>query len=169
MELVSVLNGEPWTDHPRCVHPVLAAVARAVNDAVAAPARERVVALAPQMIATAPADEDSAARLVARCAEHALKRPPHDPSLRYELEWDLRHARRRLMRAGHRVPASQWPAGHRRHRWTDFLERHNLRRHVQRAEAQVTFAVRAAAAHSTDEELLELLKACVTDLRPVGR
>jgi hypothetical protein len=160
MELVSVLNGEPWTDHPRCVDPVLAAVARTVNDAVAAPARERLVALAPQMIDTAPSTEESAARLVARCAEHALKRPPHDPSLRYELEWDLRAARRGLMRAGHRGPPR------RRRRWADLVERYRKRHHAEQAAARVTFAVRASAAHSTDEELLGLLRSCIADLRP---
>ncbi|GLZ03103.1 hypothetical protein Acsp03_05700 [Actinomadura sp. NBRC 104412] len=178
MELVSVLNGEPWSDHPRCVDPVLAAVARTVNDVVAAPARERLVALAPDMIGTARAGGPAAARLVARCAEQALKRPPHDPSLRYELEWDLRHARRRLgpsrdrdtksgksdASAGHGGPAPPRPR-----RWRDLLERRKERRRVDQAAAQVTFAVRAAAAHSTDEELLGLLRDCIADLRPAAR
>jgi hypothetical protein len=31
MEYVSVLSGEPWSDHPWCTQPLLAAVARAVN------------------------------------------------------------------------------------------------------------------------------------------
>jgi hypothetical protein len=171
MELVSVLNGEPWSDHPSCVEPVLAAVARTVNDVVGAPARERLVALAPEMIGTAPSapsgtvppvlpvEEEIAARLVARCAEHALKDPPHDPSLRYALEWDLRHAQRRLGRTGHREPPS--PP---RRRWTVSLRRRRERHHIEQACAQVTFAIRAAAAHSTDEELLGLLRACIADV-----
>ena len=28
MELASLLAGEPWSDHPACTHPLLAAVAR---------------------------------------------------------------------------------------------------------------------------------------------
>ena len=32
MEVTSVLAGERWTDAPRCTHPLLAAVARLVND-----------------------------------------------------------------------------------------------------------------------------------------
>ncbi len=34
MEAASWLAGEPWTDHPRSVHPVIAGVARAADDSV---------------------------------------------------------------------------------------------------------------------------------------
>lgn len=34
MELISVLAGEEWSDHPKCVHPMLAEAAIHVNDAV---------------------------------------------------------------------------------------------------------------------------------------
>jgi hypothetical protein len=32
MEFASLLAGEAWSDHPACTHPLLAAVARHVND-----------------------------------------------------------------------------------------------------------------------------------------
>jgi hypothetical protein len=32
MEMASVLANEPWSDHPRCTHPLLAHLARLVND-----------------------------------------------------------------------------------------------------------------------------------------
>ena len=32
MELASYLAGERWSDHPACTHPLLAALARDVND-----------------------------------------------------------------------------------------------------------------------------------------
>jgi hypothetical protein len=32
MEFASLPAGEPWSDHPACTHPLLAAVARHVND-----------------------------------------------------------------------------------------------------------------------------------------
>ncbi|GAA2423022.1 hypothetical protein GCM10010191_38630 [Actinomadura vinacea] len=152
MELVSVLNGEPWSDHPRCVHPVLAAVARTVNDLVGPSASERLAALAPEMIGTAQAGRDAGARLVARCAEQALRRPPRDGRLRYTLEWDLRTARRRLRNLGDLDPAR---------RWTALLER--LRDHD--AALQVVVAIRAAAPRTTDDELLALLRDCITDVR----
>ena len=34
MEAASWLAGEPWSDHPRSVHPAIAGVARLVNDSV---------------------------------------------------------------------------------------------------------------------------------------
>jgi len=34
MEAASWLAGEPWSDHPRSVHPVIASVARRVNDEI---------------------------------------------------------------------------------------------------------------------------------------
>ncbi len=47
MELASLLAGEPWSDHPASVHPVLGAVARAVNDRVSDTSRSRLAPLAP--------------------------------------------------------------------------------------------------------------------------
>src|SRR5712672_1121378 len=45
MELASLLAREPWGDHPASVHPVLAAVARAVSDRVSDEARNGLAAL----------------------------------------------------------------------------------------------------------------------------
>ncbi len=80
MELASLVAGEPWSDHPACVHPVLAAVARGVNDAVCEACRPRLGALVPRMIGTAARgtpDErraylDRSARITLRCAAAAL-------------------------------------------------------------------------------------------------
>ena len=80
MELASLAAREPWSDHPACVHPVLAAVARAVNDGVSDACRPRLGALVPQMIGTAArgtADDqrvylDRSARITMRCATVAL-------------------------------------------------------------------------------------------------
>lgn len=75
MELASVLAGEPWSDHPACVHPVLAAVARGVNDQIGDDDRARLAPLVPAMIGTATNDLRSSARLVLLCARAALARP----------------------------------------------------------------------------------------------
>lgn len=50
MEWVSLLAGEQWSDHPRCTHPLLAHLARMVNDVVGAAARQRLVPLIPDVI-----------------------------------------------------------------------------------------------------------------------
>jgi hypothetical protein len=82
MELASALAREPWSDHPACVHPVLAAVARAVNDRVGDAAREWLAPLVPRMIGTADAGPDGrprperCAELVLLCARTALRLSP---------------------------------------------------------------------------------------------
>lgn len=50
MEWASLLAGERWSDHPRCTHPLLAHLARAVNDTVADAARQRLAPLIPAVI-----------------------------------------------------------------------------------------------------------------------
>jgi hypothetical protein len=82
MELASALAREPWSDHPACVHPVLGAVARAVNDRVGDAAREWLAPLVPAMIGTADAGPDGwprperCAQLVLLCARTALRLSP---------------------------------------------------------------------------------------------
>ena len=43
MELVSVIAGEEWTDHPKCVHPMLACAAIVVNDQLPDHLRHRLL------------------------------------------------------------------------------------------------------------------------------
>lgn len=50
MELASFLAGEAWSDHPGCTHPLLASMARDVNDHVDDFARSRLVPLIPEVI-----------------------------------------------------------------------------------------------------------------------
>ena len=50
MELVSYLAGERWSDHPACTHPLLAAVARDVNDCTSDAGRPRLAELIPSVI-----------------------------------------------------------------------------------------------------------------------
>jgi hypothetical protein len=49
MEYVSVLAGEPWSDRPWCTQPLLAAVARCVNDRLSPAARGQLSLLAPEL------------------------------------------------------------------------------------------------------------------------
>jgi len=50
MELASFLAGERWSDHPPCTHPLLAAVARDVNDHLGDEARRRIAPMIPEVI-----------------------------------------------------------------------------------------------------------------------
>jgi hypothetical protein len=72
LELVSVLAGEPWTDHPRCVHPVLGSIARRVNDTCTDAGRDRLIPWALPLIGTAAVPEPVSSVLVRRCAGAAL-------------------------------------------------------------------------------------------------
>ena len=50
MEFASYLAGESWSDHPACTHPVLASLARMVNDCSSDDARSRLALLIPSVI-----------------------------------------------------------------------------------------------------------------------
>ncbi|HEY4018352.1 MAG TPA: hypothetical protein VGM75_06675 [Pseudonocardiaceae bacterium] len=76
LELVSVLAGEPWTDHPRCVHPVLASIARRANDACTDAGRDALIPLALPLIGTAAIPEPVSSVLVGLCARAALSARP---------------------------------------------------------------------------------------------
>jgi hypothetical protein len=58
MEYVAYLAGEPWSDRPDCTHPVLAALARAVNDQLPDKERQGLARLADRLIGTAPRGSD---------------------------------------------------------------------------------------------------------------
>jgi hypothetical protein len=72
MEYASFLAGERWTDHPTCTHPLLAGVARAVNDQISDTARPKLVALIPSVIGLNGADPRVDAGIAIRCAATAL-------------------------------------------------------------------------------------------------
>src|SRR3954454_3192877 len=50
MEFASFLAGERWSDHPACTHPLLAQVARQVNDLVGDEGRQQLVPLIPSVV-----------------------------------------------------------------------------------------------------------------------
>ncbi|HEX4815817.1 MAG TPA: hypothetical protein VFV66_23985 [Nonomuraea sp.] len=72
MELASYLAGERWSDHPACTHPLLAALARLVNDNVNDESRNKLVGLVPSIIGLASDDLRVDARIALRCATTAL-------------------------------------------------------------------------------------------------
>jgi hypothetical protein len=50
MEMASFLAGERWSDHPKCTHPLLAAMAREINDRLGEGARQDLVPLIPSVV-----------------------------------------------------------------------------------------------------------------------
>ena len=53
LELSAWLAGEPWTDRPACVSPVLGAFGRSFNDALPTDRRQRLRPYAPRLLNTA--------------------------------------------------------------------------------------------------------------------
>jgi hypothetical protein len=146
MEATALLAGQPFTDHPASVHPMIAAIARIVNDAVSDTARQDLLRLAPAAADTATDDARAADHLVILVCERALPvaLPIWAPAIRHA----LRHARRRLAHPERRL--SRWQR--------------------RRAEAAVRYAtVSMALPHNDrDERLTTLLADCVAAVgRPI--
>jgi hypothetical protein len=72
MELASLLAGERWSDHPACTHPLLAALARHVNDATSDAGRQWLAELAPSVVGLTGQDLHIDARIALQCATMAL-------------------------------------------------------------------------------------------------
>jgi hypothetical protein len=72
MELASLLAGERWSDHPACTHPLLAAVARHVNDHTSDAGRQRLAELIPSVIGLTGDDLHIDARIALGSATVAL-------------------------------------------------------------------------------------------------
>src|SRR2546421_6917449 len=72
MELASYLAGGRWSDHPACTHPLLAAVARRVNDYTSDAGRPRLADLIPSVIGLTGEDLHIDARIALGSATMAL-------------------------------------------------------------------------------------------------
>jgi hypothetical protein len=92
MEYASHLAGLGWSDRPTCTHPLLALVAREVNDEMSDAARAGLVPMIPSVIGLLPRDPAFVPSLVVRCVRLVL--PIVSPQFR-----------RTLTRAQHRAQA----------------------------------------------------------------
>ena len=72
MEFTSIVAGEPFSDHPRCTDPALAAVARAVNDYSSDTARQRLSVLAADLSVARRTDPGTGYLVARRCLLTAL-------------------------------------------------------------------------------------------------
>lgn len=72
MEYASFIAGERWSDHPSCTHPLLAGVARDVNDHVSDAGRSRLVPLIPSVVGLNGDDPRVDVGIAARSAIVAL-------------------------------------------------------------------------------------------------
>jgi hypothetical protein len=93
MEYTSVLAGEAWSDSPPCTHPVLAAVARAVNDSVDDDTRQLLAGEAARLAQSQSRDPRVGPQLVLLCATRAKGCETEDMRVLRRIE---RRATRRL-------------------------------------------------------------------------
>ncbi len=68
MEFASFLAGERWSDHPSCTHPLVAALARDVNDLTTDTGRDELMPLVTRVIGVREVDELRVAMLAATAA-----------------------------------------------------------------------------------------------------
>ncbi|MEN3357987.1 MAG: hypothetical protein V7637_1969 [Mycobacteriales bacterium] len=178
MELASYLAGERWSDHPECTHPLLAALARHVNDCTSDANRPRLAGLIPSVIGLTSDDPRLDARLTLRAATAALPIAAADRqrvmavavlTCRQVLtELDGRPPTGPLVRAGEQalaqVPyAATWA---RRYTGGSAIPVRAFRRHA--APSAVRYAVEGiarACVPDADRRLYALLDAAITDCR----
>ena len=72
MEFASYLAGERWSDHPSCTHPLLARLARLINDYTSDAQRQRLVGLVPSVVGLTSDDVRVDLRIALRAALAAL-------------------------------------------------------------------------------------------------
>lgn len=72
MELASYMAGEPWSDHPECTHPALAALAREINDYTTDEGRHRLAPMVPSVIGLTSDDPQLEIDIALRAASAAL-------------------------------------------------------------------------------------------------
>src|SRR4051794_23819716 len=140
MEATALLAGEAFTDRPDCVHPMIAAVARIVNDAVSDVARQSLLRFAHAASSSATDDPRVVDDLVILICERAL--PVALPIWAPAIRSALRNAHRR--RTHDRRTLSRWQR--------------------RRAEAAVRYATAslALAGHThRDDRLTALLRDCL--------
>ncbi|MEG3615478.1 hypothetical protein [Isoptericola haloaureus] len=78
MELASFLAGERWSDHPQCTHPLLAMLARAVNDLTSDRNRPQLAPMIPSVIGLNSDDPRWDVHIALRAAQTALPVAPAD-------------------------------------------------------------------------------------------
>jgi hypothetical protein len=72
MEFASYLAGEKWSDHPACTHPILAALARDVNDLTPDSSRDRLMPLIHRVVGLTGDDPLLTATIAVRAASAAI-------------------------------------------------------------------------------------------------
>ncbi len=170
MELASYLAGERWSDRPACTHPLLAHLARLVNDLTSDAARPRLAVLVPAVIGLTSASPRWQDEITVVVAARALPIVP-EPSQRALAVGLLSCERLRARRGGaprapmHPVTAEALAQVPLAHRWaSDFVAsmglpgKHHPGTHILECAA---LGISTAAVPDPDGELHDLLATAV--------
>ena len=178
MEFASYLAGERWSDHPRCTHPLLAALARDVNDLTDDESRNRLMPLVNRVIgltASGSLSDDVTETIAVRAALAAL------PIASYQRQRaiavgllsvldsihpaELQTAARRAVEA---VPhARDWARD-----YLDSIRLDPMRLTAHSAEALVhtsTVGIALACIPDADDRLASLLEESIIDVERIAR
>lgn len=155
MEYVSLLAGEAFSDRPRCTHPLLAQIARLVNDTSPDSTRHELAPLAPSLIGTSGSNPRTAPALVSCCSRVGLAA---DPSA-WRLRRHGRRARQRLERMERSGPGA-WA------RSTDPLYEYGS---AAPAVGHALAAISRLPEHERQEKLRQLLVDASAACRTYGR
>jgi hypothetical protein len=177
MEIAAKLAGEPWTDHPECVHPTLGAVARGVYDQTSEPGRAALLPLAPSLVGTACTGLELSARLVATCVSAALSSPLPEriaADRSHRLQTAQRTAFYLMSRAGRRAGQDREPGSDAEQEprpitrlWLHLLDPVGLTEPVYRrlvspeVVAEAVVATARASGDAADQRLSQLLRWCI--------
>ena len=147
MEYVSVLAGEPFSDNPRCVDPLLVRLSWAVNDCSVEPVRAKLADFAPRLIGTRTNNPVSAPTVLLACMDCVAS----------ECDLPVDAFRSRRVRAEKRMRKAQRRPSGWRARWAD----------VRYREFQADEVIRDCArimADAAPESLPRLLEAGMSSL-----
>ncbi len=160
VEVAGALPGGPWTDRPAWVDPVLAALARAVNDATSDPGRRALAPLAPWLLGPPGPDQHLAGALaVLHTAGTALSAADPAQARVLSAALDAGGAARAV------EPARHLPSGRLQHlRW-----RRRAVHAVRFAAAVVAGNAGPAGQAAADDELRRLLTGAVDRWRHACR
>lgn len=152
MEYVSVLAGEPFSDNPKCVDPLLVRLSWAVNDCSVDPVRAKLAEFAPRLIGTRTNNPVSAPTVLLACMDCVSS----------ACGLDVDPFRTRRARAEKRLRKAQRRPSGWRARWAD----------VRYREFQGDEIIRDCArmmAETAPESLPRLLEAGMASLAAVSR
>lgn len=186
MELASFLAGERWSDHPSCTHPLLAEVARQVNDRTTDAGRPRLAPLIPSVIGLTTDDPLSDVRIALHCALTALPDVAFDAQRSLSVgvlacerqlialaDPHLQAVRRRIARCLDDVPqAGRWAAAFtvRRSLEPQLTSVKHFCRHGAPGIVRIaTRSVAVAAIPSPDERLRTMLAGAIAECRAHSR